>query len=148
VLTTRDPATTATLKADVLRELHQIDLDDDGVPSLPANGQRRNRDGLSAMQVGLHYSMLDHIRKARAGQHTWHQSEEKRFQFAVAVTLVHELVHIFWWWTRSKCNLCEGKEPWLSKSQVKSMRALSWETTGSFRRSDPVYPLQVRLQIT
>jgi hypothetical protein len=71
------------------------------------------------MQIGLHPGILSHFGRARAGRHTWRQSEEVRFQFAAATTLVHELAHVFWWWTHSRCGICEGKEPWLSPNQRK-----------------------------
>jgi hypothetical protein len=42
--------------------------------------------------------MLTGIREGVNNEFT--DSEKVRFQFAVACTLVYELVHIFWWWSR------------------------------------------------
>jgi hypothetical protein len=46
-------------------------------------------------------------------------TEKVRFQFAVACTLVYELVHIFWWWTQRFCLHCEDEEPWFSLEERK-----------------------------
>ncbi|KAA8616969.1 hypothetical protein PtrV1_10270 [Pyrenophora tritici-repentis] len=64
---------------------------------------------MSDLQIGLHRHMYQHIQRATGPQpqEAWSRSSELRFQFSVATTLCHELVHVVFWWSqlRKKINL-------------------------------------------
>jgi hypothetical protein len=70
------------------------------------------------MFIGLRMDVYQHIREKRAGN-LWSASEEVRFQFGFAATLVHELVHVSYWWVGNRCPYGEYNEPWWSKRAPK-----------------------------
>jgi hypothetical protein len=72
---------------------------------------------LSQLQIGLNWSMIKHIRERASAN--WSTCEELRFQFGVAVTLVHELAHAFWAYVQRRCWSCFEQEPWVSKDEKK-----------------------------
>ena len=113
--------TKARKAADLVTALKQHDQDTDGVPSQEVSGRVQNRTNLPNLQIGVHQHAKQHIERATAAeaQDIWSQSEEVRFQFSLAATLTHELVHVFWWWTQLRCGLCEGNEPWWSENEDK-----------------------------
>lgn len=104
-------------KVDIIAALEDLDEVMEEDPLISASEFRTTDEQLSNIQVGLHWDVLKHIRKASEDE-VWTQSEEIRFQMAVAATLCHELVHIFWWWAQRGCPKCEEFEPWWSKTEV------------------------------
>jgi predicted Zn-dependent protease with MMP-like domain len=62
------------------------------------------------IHIGLYHNMLKHIRR-KASDH-WSASEELRFQFQIATTLVHELAHAYGNDASEKCIECGGNEPY------------------------------------
>jgi hypothetical protein len=118
------------LKADlisVLEDLDEYEQDEDYVE--PAEF-RASDTQVSDLQIGLHWDLLKHIRDPLE-EGPWTESEELRFQFAVAGTLCHELVHAFWWHTRRHCWNCEKHDPWLSPTEPRHgdlpELGISWE---------------------
>ncbi|CAE7001274.1 hypothetical protein PTNB85_09071 [Pyrenophora teres f. teres] len=121
----RELTTKARTTRGLVAALKQQDLANDGIPSQETNGQVPNRDNMSNLQIGLLQQMYQHIQKATSAspQEIWSGSSELRFQFAVATTLCHELVHVFWWWTQRRCLYCERREPWWSGNEEKVLVA-------------------------
>jgi hypothetical protein len=68
---------------------------------------------LSQITVGMHHDMRKHVREAATAG--WSVAEERRFQFSVAATLLHELVHVLWYTRR--CWSCFETEPWFSDTE-------------------------------
>ncbi|KAJ4372053.1 hypothetical protein N0V83_003826 [Neocucurbitaria cava] len=95
---------------------HRCYICGEGEQEGPATPYRTTDEQLSQLQVGLNWHILKHIRKTLDDE-DWTPSEELRFQMAVATTLVHELVHMFWYWTGRKCWNCEDAEPWWSRAE-------------------------------
>ncbi|KAH7372277.1 hypothetical protein BKA66DRAFT_387498, partial [Pyrenochaeta sp. MPI-SDFR-AT-0127] len=104
-------------KADLVFALREHDRES-GESQKTGMGYRTTNQQLSDLQVGLHWNVLKHIRVTLEDE-SWTSSEEIRFQLAVAATLCHELVHIFWWWTQRRCWNCEHQDPWWSKEENK-----------------------------
>jgi hypothetical protein len=72
------------------------------------------KEQLSQITVGMHHDMTKHVREAATAG--WSVAEERRFQFSVAATLVHELVHVLWYTRR--CWRCFDTEPWFSDAEI------------------------------
>jgi hypothetical protein len=72
------------------------------------------KEQLSQITVGMHHDMRKHVREAATAG--WSVAEERRFQFSVAATLVHELVHVLWYTRR--CWRCFDTEPWFSDAEI------------------------------
>ncbi|CAO2656600.1 Nn.00g054030.m01.CDS01 [Neocucurbitaria sp. VM-36] len=101
-------------KAELIAALKELDNEEEEDDPAPVY---RTTDGqLSELQVGLHWDVVKHIRRTLEDE-VWTESEEVRFQMAVAATLCHELAHIFWWWTQRRCYNCEEFEPWWSRTE-------------------------------
>lgn len=110
--------------------LEEFDEAMEGKRSEPVEEYRVTDEQLSDIRIGLRYSVKGHIDEALAGK-TWSRSQEIRFQFALAATLVHELAHAFWCWAQRQCFHCEAEEPWWSDTERKDARGPelgnSWE---------------------
>jgi hypothetical protein len=64
------------------------------------------------IEIQIHRNMVDHIEDPK--RNTWTDCEQKRFQFSLAATLVHELAHPFWYFSQKRCWSCFNPDPWLS----------------------------------
>ncbi|KAF2831730.1 hypothetical protein CC86DRAFT_367023 [Ophiobolus disseminans] len=69
----------------------------------------------SKFQIGLHHDMLKHLRTYDSAG--WSTAEELRFQFSVAVTLVHELTHVFWFNATERCWNCFDEDPYWHRNE-------------------------------
>lgn len=85
-------------------------------PSEHAN-YRVTDEQLSQIQIGIEWSTIAHIRRRASAN--WSRCEELRFQFSVATTLVHEIVHAFWPYVHRRCWDCFDDDPWISKDEKK-----------------------------
>jgi hypothetical protein len=98
---------TLKLKVDLINVLEDLDADEQDEHYVEPADFKASDTQVSKLQMGLHWDLLKHIRE----DVPWTGSEELRFQFAVAGTLCHELVHAFWWHTRRRCWNCEKHDP-------------------------------------
>jgi hypothetical protein len=79
------------LKPELVYALEMHDRKNHPLPAVFAASDAQLYD----LRVGLRNEVIVHIREAVQGNR-WCDSEELRFQFALATTLVHETVHQFW----------------------------------------------------
>lgn len=77
-------------------------------------------DLLDDIHIGLHYNVIKQIRERT--RDCWLESEELRFQFQVAATLVHELAHAYGFSNLDRCHACSaGREPyWDGSERIKT----------------------------
>jgi hypothetical protein len=118
------------LKADLINVLKNLDADEEDENYVPPFDSRASDAQVSKIQTGLHWDLLKHIRNSLEDE-SWTESEELRFQLAVAGTLCHEVVHAFWWHTRRRyCNR-EKHDPWWSVTERRHgdlpELGISWE---------------------
>ena len=78
---------------------------------------RVSSDDLKDMRTGPNYGTWQHIRDLVADAAMWSDAEVLMFQYELAQTLCHELVHAFWKWSRRLCELCVP-EPYCFRHQM------------------------------
>jgi hypothetical protein len=101
-------------KQEIYNRLEALNAQELAQP-VPVETYRTTDTQRSGFQIGMHSDFSKHIREqATTG---WSEAEELRFQFGVAATLVHKLVHVFWFNTTRRCWACFDDDPWCKKKE-------------------------------
>jgi hypothetical protein len=116
MLATRGLSFQGLLKNQMVHALDAHDVaNNTNMPNPTTNAQ------LNDLQIRLRDDVIMHVQGRVALTDIWTDSEELRFQFALVTTLVHEVVHQFWWFRTRSCWQCTHPSPW-------------WNRTDSLRR--------------
>jgi len=120
ILTNRGIAYNPRATKDQLVQLAEND-DQTRYPTVP-NFQTTNAQ-ISDLRVGLRHEVLEYTNAVISGAR-WTPSEEARFMFSLATTLVHETVHQFWDFRSRRCFRCDlWNEPWWSpQDELRDLR--------------------------